>query len=249
MLEYKPNIVLSTKEYEVVGTRPLRHDALDKVTGRAQYGADVHLPGMLYGRILRSPHAHARIKRIDASRALAYPGVKAVVTGLDFPQPSGKVADLGEGAFMNYRFLSNNCMAYDKALYKGHAVAAVATTSPETAEEALSLIDVEYEVLPHMLDGQEAMKETAPILHERLVTINARTMRAGGYRAEEEEAEGTNVSNHFEFRLGDAEKGFQEADVIVERETHTVAVHQGVHRTSVSHGPVGRRWLRDYLVQ
>ena len=227
MVDYKPNVVLSTKEYKVVGTRPLRHDALDKVTGRARYGADVHLPGMLYGRVLRSPHAHARIKRIDASRALALPGVKAVVTGRDFPQPSGKIADLGEGAFMNYLFLTNNCLAYEKALYKGHAVAAVAATTPEIAEEALALIHVDYEVLPHVLDGREAMKPGAPILHEKLKTQTGGGMRAGGYRGDDEEGELSNLASQFEFRLGDPEKGFQEAEVIVERETHTVAVHQG----------------------
>ncbi len=227
MLDYKPNVVLSTKEYKVVGTRPLRHDALDKVTGRARYGADVHLPGMLHGRVLRSPHAHATIKRIDASRALALPGVKAVITGRDFPQPSGKIADLGEGAFLNFRFLTNNCLAYDKALYKGHAVAAVAAITPEIAEDALALIRVDYEVLPHVLDGREAMKPGAPILHEMLKTQVGGGMRAGGYRADDEAAELTNLASHFEFRLGDAEKGFKEAEVIVERETHTVAVHQG----------------------
>src|SRR5918996_2516478 len=100
------NIVLSTQEYKVVGTRPIRHDGTDKVTGRAQYGADIRLPGMLYGKILRSPHAHARIKSIDTSRALALPGVHAVVTSADFPQPAGRVIDLGEGAMTNPKFLS-----------------------------------------------------------------------------------------------------------------------------------------------
>ncbi len=227
MLDYKPNVVLSNREYKVVGTRPPRHDALDKVTGHARFGADVHLPGMLYGRVLRSPHAHATIKQIDASRALALPGVKAVVTGRDFPQPSGKIADMGEGAFMNFRFLINNCLAYDKALYKGHAVAAVAAATPEAAEEALALIDVDYEVLPHVLDGREAMKSGAPILHEKLKTQGSGGMRAGGYRADDEEGEGTNLASQFEFRLGDLEKGFHEADIIIEKESHTVAVHQG----------------------
>ena len=83
MLDYEPNLVLSTEEYKVVGTRPIRHDGPDKVLGRARYAADIHLAGMLHGKILRSPHAHARIKSIDASRALALPGVEAVVTAAE----------------------------------------------------------------------------------------------------------------------------------------------------------------------
>ena len=97
---------------------------------------------MLYGKILRSPHAHARIKSIDASRAQAFPGVKAVVTSEDMAQPSGNIVDLAEGALSNARFMSNNILARDKALYKGHAVAAVAAVNPHVAEQALSLIDV-----------------------------------------------------------------------------------------------------------
>lgn len=78
MLDYKPNIVLSTQEFKVVGTRPIRHDGPDKVTGRAKYGADIQMSGMIYGKILRSPHAHARIKNIDYSKALQLPGVQAI---------------------------------------------------------------------------------------------------------------------------------------------------------------------------
>jgi CO/xanthine dehydrogenase Mo-binding subunit len=148
MLTYKPNIVLSNKEYNVVGTRPIRHDGADKVTGRAAYGADVRLPGLLHGKILRSPHAHARIKSIDTRHAEEVPGVHAVITSADLAQPSGRVVDLAEGTIHNIRFLSNNIMAADKVLYKGHAIAAVAATSPHIAEEALKLIQVEYEVLP-----------------------------------------------------------------------------------------------------
>ena len=227
MLGYKPNIVLSTQEYNVVGTRPIRHDGADKVTGRAKYGADINMPGLLYGKVLRSPHAHARIKSIDVSQALALPGVKAVVTSADFPQPSGKVIDLGEGAIQNPLFLSNNIMAAGKALYKGHAVAAVAASSPHIAEEALALIKVDYEVLRPVLDGRDAMKEGAPILHERLATLSNPNLRPGGIRADDDRGKASNIANHFEFRLGDLEKGFKEAEVIVEREYHTSPVHQG----------------------
>jgi len=202
MLDYKPNMVLSTQEFKVVGTRPIRHDGADKVMGRARYAADIHLPGMLHGKILRSPHPHARIKRIDPSRALAMPGVHAVVTAADLPQVSAEVADLGEGGNINYGFYSRNVMAREKALYRGHAVAAVAAASPHLAEEALSRIHVEYEVLPPVFTAEDAMKDDAPILHERLLTMSSPAMRAGGW-GREAAGKGTNIANHFEFRLGD----------------------------------------------
>ena len=227
MLDYKPNIVLSTEEYKVVGTRPIRHDGADKVTGQAKYGADINLPGLLHGKILRSPHAHARIKSIDTSKAEAAPGVHAVVTSADWDQPTGKVEDLAEGSIHNLRFLSNNILAYGKVLYKGHAIAAVAAANPHQAEEALALIDVDYEVLTPVHNFQEAMQEGAPLLHERLETLSDPGLRAGGYKSDEDTAMGSNVANHFEFRVGDVAQGFQEADIIVEKETNTAAVHQG----------------------
>ncbi|MCI0867206.1 MAG: xanthine dehydrogenase family protein molybdopterin-binding subunit [Chloroflexi bacterium] len=226
MLDYKPNIVLSTKEYKVVGTRPIRHDGPDKVMGRARYAADIHLPGMLHGKILRSPYAHARIKGIDPSRALALPGVYAVVTAADLPEVSAEVADQEEGAAVNYGFYSRNVMAREKALYLGHAVAAVAATSPHVAEEALALIDVDYEVLPPVLNAFDAMKDDAVILHERLLTMSSPAMRSGGW-GEVAAGKQSNIANRFEFRSGDVAQGFQEADVVLEREYHTRPVHQG----------------------
>ncbi len=225
MADYQPNAVLSTKEFNVVGTRPERHDALEKVTGSAKYGADVHRPGMLYGRVLRSPHAHARIKSIDASKALALPGVKAVVTGADFPRLSTRLIDVGEGALSNRAFMSENCIARDKVLYKGHALAAVAATSQDIADQALDLIEVDYEALPPVLDGRDAMKPGAPILHERLTTKGG--PGAAGTLSDDEQGEPTNVAAHYEYAIGDLEKGFAEADLVVEEETHTKAVHQG----------------------
>ena len=221
------NVVLSNEEFNVVGKRPIRHDGNDKVTGRARYSADMTLPRLLHGKILRSPHAHARIKAIDPTRALALSGVKAVVTSADFAQPSGKVADLGEGAMANPKWISNNCMAAEKALYKGHAVAAVAATSLQVAEEALALIDVDYEVLPAVTDIIEAMKDDAPVLHERLANSQNVDIRPGGLRDDDDAGKATNISNHFVFELGDSEKGFKEADIIVEREYRTATVHQG----------------------
>ena len=227
MLDYKPNIVLSDPEenYRVVGTRPVRHDGPDKVMGRARYAADIHLPGMLHGKILRSPHAHARIRGIDASKALALPGVHAVVTSADFPEVSAEIKDQEEGAAVNYGFYSRNVMAREKALYRGHAVAAIAADSPHLAEEALALIEVDWEVLPPVLTAQEAMAAGAPAVHERLMTLSNPAQRSGGWA--EEGAGGSNVSNHFQFTSGDLEAGFAEADVIVEREYHTRQVHQG----------------------
>ena len=224
------NIVLSTQDYNVVGTRPIRHDGTDKVTGRAQYGADINLPGLLHGKILRSPHAHARILSIDASRALALPGVKAVATSGELPELSGLAADVPEGGHLNMKFLSNNCLADDKVLYKGHAIAAVAATSPHIAEEALSLIDVEYEVLPWVMNVLDAMKDDAPILHETLETLSNPDMlagMAGALRSDDDVSQGTNIASSFVFEVGELEKGFHDADVIVEHEYTTASVHQG----------------------
>ena len=131
-----PNIVLSNAEFKVVGTRPIRHDGTDKVTGRAKFGGDFQASGMLHGKVLRSPHAHARIKSIDVSRALAHSGVKAVITSQDMP-----VARM-DNPGRDMRFASDNHMARDKVLYKGHAVAAVAATNTHVAETAVGLIDV-----------------------------------------------------------------------------------------------------------
>src|SRR5512133_1223899 len=124
--------------YQVIGTRPVRHDGTDKVTGRALYGADIRLPGLLYGAVLRSPHAHARIRSIDTHQAEKLPGVRAVITAAELPNLESKLADLGEGV-INLRYQSNNILARDKVLYFGHPLAAVAATSPYIAQQALNL--------------------------------------------------------------------------------------------------------------
>src|SRR6476646_2012694 len=152
---------------QVVGTRPIRPDGVDKVTGRANFGADMTMPGMLSGRIKRSPHSHARIVSIDVDKALALPGVKAVVSRADFPDVPPEKAHIG-AAPHNLRDLSLNCMAKGKALYEGHAVAAVAATSPLIAEQALDLIEVAYEVLPHVMDVEAAMASDAPLVHDNI---------------------------------------------------------------------------------
>ena len=229
MLDYKPNIVLSNdeQEYKVVGTRPVRPDGADKVTGKANYSADINLAGMLYGKVLRSPHAHAVIRSIDTSKAEALPGVRAVVTSADIEKPSGRASELAEGAMVNYKFLSNNVLADGKALYKGHAIAAVAASNPHVAEEALKLIEVDFEVLTPVMDAKEAMKEDAPLVHERLAGLTTSSIRAGGVLDDDDTTKGTNIANHFEFKLGDPDEGFSQADVVVEKEVSTVAVHQG----------------------
>ncbi len=205
----------ATQQFKVIGTRPVRHDGLDKVIGRAKYGADYSFPGMLYGKVLRSPHAHARIKSINAEKALRLPGVKAVVTHNDFAaQTAAPVYRMGGEAAINPLNLACSLLARDKVLYHGHAVAAVAATSVHIAEEALDLIEVEYEVLPPVLDVLEAMKPGAPILNPDL-------------RMKEKPDEQTNIAGEFQFKRGDIDAGFKAADYIVEREFRTEMVHQG----------------------
>ena len=120
----------AASKYNVVGTRPARHDGFDKVTGAARFGADLNLPGMLHGKILRSPHAHARIRSINTAKAEALPGVMAVATAADFPIVQERPAIDYENAQQNPRIIAENILAYRKALYRGHAVAAVAAANP-----------------------------------------------------------------------------------------------------------------------
>jgi xanthine dehydrogenase molybdenum-binding subunit len=206
----KPN------EYKVIGTSPLRHDGVDKVTGRAAFGADIRLPGMLYGAVLRSPHAHAKILSIDTSEAEQLHGVHAVITARDFPNLESKIVELGEGV-INRKYQSNNCLARDKVLYFGHAVAAVAATSLHVAKEASDLIRVEYEVLTPVMDVRKAMEPGSPILLDDLRTDEF------GKKGETP----TNIAGHYKDACGDIEKGFKEAKFIVEREFVTKMVHQG----------------------
>jgi len=201
-------------KYRVIGTRPLRPDGVDKVTGRAKYGADYSFPGMLSGKVLRSPYAHALIKSINTDKARALPGVKAVVTSADLPELGDKSQAAGEQV-LNLHQLSMNVLAREKVLYDGHAVAAVAATSPHIAEEALRLIEVDYEVLPPVMTVEAAMKPGAPILLPSL------------RNKEEGPDKETNVASHLQFKRGDLAEGFKQADFIVEREFKTAMVHQG----------------------
>jgi CO/xanthine dehydrogenase Mo-binding subunit len=204
------------KSYTVIGTRPIRHDGVDKVTGRAKYGADVHPTGLLYGVVLRSPHAHARIKSIDISQAKALHGVRAIITHKDLREPGDRIVELGEGA-VNLRHLSNNVLAADKVLYRGHAVAAVAADSVHIADEAAALIKVEYEILPAVIDVEAAMKPGAPLLHDDLVTDELG----------KKDSKPSNIAKHLRFETGNVDKGFADAKVVIEREFRTATVHQG----------------------
>jgi len=204
----------SAKGFKWVGTRPIRPDGVPKVTGTAQYGSDMAMPGMLTGRILRSPHAHANIRSIDTTKAAALPGVKAILTGKDFPDQ--KFEYVGpERVAQNFWHMTRNIMAREKVLYEGHPVAAVAAASKAIADEALSLIAVDYEVLPHVIDVDEAMKPDAPLLFPDMITRGVTPPPAP-----------SNIAKRNEFNLGDIAKGFAEADEVVEMSFKTAAVHQ-----------------------
>ena len=205
----------SVKRFKWVGTRPIRPDGIPKVTGRAMYGADLKLPGMIYGKVLRSPHAHAKILSIDTSAAEKLAGVKAVMTAADLP--TQKFDYIGpERVAVNFWHVTRNIMAREKVYYEGHAVAAVAAISNSIAEEAIALIKVEYEVLPHVIDVDEAMAPDAPLLFEDMITRGV----------EPAPTKPSNISKVLKFAMGDVDAGFKEADVVIEHEFKTAAVHQ-----------------------
>lgn len=198
-----------------IGKRTIRPDGIDKVTGRATFGADFSQPGMLHGKVLRSPHPHARIKSINFHTALALPGVKAVMSGKDLVDfPWDKPAILG---IQDLRYNSRNVMARDRVFYAGHAVAAVAATSAKIAAVAVKLIEVDYEVLPWVIDVDEALEPGAPILHEDMHSVGSKPGPATT----------SNIAGKLEHTLGDVEAGFAAAEVVVERSFKTKPVHQG----------------------
>ncbi|MFC1905342.1 xanthine dehydrogenase family protein molybdopterin-binding subunit [Chloroflexota bacterium] len=178
-------------EFSLIGKSPPRVDGVAKVTGQAIYAGDLALPGMLYGKILRSPHAHAKIKKIDSSKAEKLTGVRSVITGKDFPGIT----------FGHMPYTRDQLpMAMDKVRHIGEAVAAVAATSEDIAEEALDLIDVEYELLPTILTVEEALKEGAPRIHEKAES---------------------NIGFKCNYHWGDVDKGFSESDYIREEKFRT----------------------------
>ena len=229
------DLAYSDRTFSQVGSRPVRPDGVDKVTGRARYGADISAPGMLIGKVLRSPHPHARIRSIDSAKAEALDGVKAVATRDDFPE-FGPDETMAAETEENLRDIVRNIMAREKALYEGHAVAAVAATSAAIARRALALIEVDYEPLPHVTDVDAAMAPDAPILHDDMFTVGI----------EPAPDRPSNVARRLEITLGDVDKGFAEADVVIERAFTTEAVHQGYiepHACLASFGEDGQAEL------
>ena len=201
------------RKLKIVGTNPIKHDGWDKVTGAAKFSSDLILPGMLVGKLLRSPHAHAVVKSIDTSAAEQLAGVKAIVTRADFPE-------IKEGT--PYGDMTRMVIAREKVLHEGHPVAAVAATSERIAKQALKLIKVEYEVLPHVIDPVEAMQPDAPVLHGYMRTKGA---KPGDPKVSADKP--SNVVERYELGVGDVEAGFKSADVIVEHTYDTKPMHQG----------------------
>jgi len=193
--------------YQIIGQPVPRIDNTSKVTGDARYTADVLLPGTLWAKTLRSPHSHARIVRIDTSRAEKAPGVRAVLTGDDV-----------RGILYGRRYRDISILAQERARFMGERVAAIAADTLEQAEHALSLIEIDYEELPAVFDPVAALQEGAPIVHPEVAT----------YKGLPKPLEHpTNRFAHDVFRRGDVDAGFARADLIVEN-TFTVArVHQG----------------------
>jgi CO/xanthine dehydrogenase Mo-binding subunit len=215
---------LVRKQFKVIGTRVARPDGIDKVTGRAKYGADAFAPGQLTALVLRSPHPHARIKKIDTSKAEKLAGVKAVITAADLPDLTGEDRAM--------RDMLQNCMARTKVLYDGHAVAAVAAVDEHTAKAALKLIKVDYEILPHITDVDEALKPGSPLLHDDIFTDGI----------EPKPTKSSNYCKYAEYGHGDVEAGFKDADFIIEKSYKTEQTHQGYiepHSCLANVGPDG----------
>ncbi|MBI3061496.1 MAG: xanthine dehydrogenase family protein molybdopterin-binding subunit [Deltaproteobacteria bacterium] len=211
--------------FTVVGAPVARAEGPDKVTGRSIYAADVHLPGLLWGKILRSPYPHARIRRIDASKTRQVPGVRAVVTGQEVP-----------GHFIGKTMRDMPVLCWDVVRFVGDRVAAVAAETAEAAEDASALIDVEYEQLPTLFDPLEAMQPDAPRIHENIA----------GYDGAPKSRLALDVPNgltRLAWRKGDVEKGFREADLVLEHTFRIPARHQGYiepHAGVVAIEPDGR---------
>jgi len=204
------------KKNKWVGTRPVRPDGVSKVCGTAKYGNDYTLPGMLFAKYLRSPHPHAHIISIDTSKAEKLAGVKAVVTGEDFPDHEFAYTGI-ERMEKNLWHTTRNMMAREKVFYEGHPVAAVAAVDSHIAEQAIELINVVYDVLPHVIGLDEAIAPDAPVLFDDMFTRNLQTTPT---RA-------SNVARRAYLEHGDAEAAFAEADVVVEHSYTTEPVHQG----------------------
>jgi CO/xanthine dehydrogenase Mo-binding subunit len=197
--------------YKVIGQPEPRNDGEEKATGKGVYTVDVKLPGMAYGKILRSPYAHARLKQIDASKAEKLPGVFAVITREDQKSIS----------MFGAAYKDQTIVAVDKVRYVGDPVAAVAAVDEAVAEEALGLIEVEYEELPAVTSIDEALAPGAPLVHESSASGGE---LMGEHYETPKEFSGSNLCYRFSYNKGDAETAFKKAD-------HTPAVLRP-HRTS-----------------
>lgn len=201
-------------QYLIVGKSIPRKDGYEKVTGAAIYGADVFLPKMLHATVCRSPHSHARIINVNIESALKVPGVRVIVTGRD---------NIGQfGQFM----LDQPVIAFDKVRYEGEPVAAVAAEDKDAAMEAVSLIEVEYELLPPVLDSIQAAAPGAPLVHEKW--SHYKMSQAA------DPVDGSNICDHFRLRKGDVEAGFAEADIIVENDYEGKMIQHATIETHVS---------------
>lgn len=201
-----------------VGQDIPRVDGVEKVTGQAVYGVDLKMSGMLYGKVLRSPFPHARVVHIDASKAARLVGVKAIVTGKEFPQqPYG--TDIKDSYFL----------AVDKVRYQGEPVAVVAATSEELAAEAASLIEVEYEELDAVFAPLRAMEPDAPLVHQDLASYH--------HGPSVNPISGTNICNHFRLLHGDIEQGFNDADLVLE---NSYRFHKAQHCHMEPHAALAR---------
>ena len=192
-----------------IGKNTIRPDGAEKVTGRAEYAADTTMPGMLWGKILRSPYPHATIKSIDTKKAESLPGVHAVAThddSVDFPIDTPVILGI-----QDMRWMARNVLAKEKVLFHGHPIAAVAAKTEEIAQKACELIEVDYEVHDWAIEINDAIKDDAPILHD-FIKFDGKP---------------SNIAGTLEHKKGDIDKGFEEADVIIEKDFETAAVHQG----------------------
>tara|TARA_B100000700_G_scaffold40755_2_gene41388 strand:+ start:54068 stop:56308 length:2241 start_codon:yes stop_codon:yes gene_type:complete len=199
--------------FRVIGKSPIRHDGTDKVTGRALYGADMNLPGMLYGKVLRSPHPHARIKSIDLSDLKKHPECKAIVTSKDLA-PAPEVTK--DPLYGQVRI--TNVLASEKVLYKGHPILAIASTSPDQAEELLRLVKIEYEILKHSSSVEEAISKDSDVLHENWEKTSD---------IYDSNPNGTNIGTIEVYKLGDVDNALNNSEHILEKEFRTKTVHQG----------------------
>ncbi len=199
------------KDFSVVGKPLPRVDGVSKATGQAKFTEDLRLPGMLYGKILRSPYPHARIVNIDTSKAEKLAGVKAVVTGKEIGPIRIAYVDTPSLPADEY------ILAYDKVRYVGEEVAAVAAIEEDIAEEAVRLIKVEYETLPAVFDPQEAMKDGAPKVHDEIIPTTTTAWEDWGARSKARPLKITNnICTSLLINHGDIEKGFAESDYIRE---------------------------------